>query len=183
MAMATVKKQNLRARATVQKMVANGGKRRSLAQAMREAGYSESYARNPQKIKGTKAWQDYLEEYIPDEEVAVAHKALLGAQRVSRMEFPASLTDDEVAEIIASSGRTVLVLKRGKKSVSVAFAEPDFTTQVRAIDLAYKVKGLYKTSEAGAPCSEYSHLSDDELHALIEQYKGFYKHANPLPSL
>ncbi len=181
--MASAKKDNIRAKSAVQKMVANGGKRRSLAQAMREAGYSESYARNPQKIKGTKAWQEYLEEYIPDEEVAVAHKALLGAQRVNRMEFPASMTDDEIAEIIASSGRTVLVLKRGKTSVSVAFAEPDFTTQVRAIDLAYKVKGLYKTSEADTPQSEYAHLSDDQLHTLIEQYKGFFKHANPLPSL
>jgi hypothetical protein len=181
--MATIKKQNLRAKATVHKMVANGGKRRSLAQAMREAGYSESYARNPQKIKETKTWQEYLDEYIPDEQVAVAHKALLGAQRVSRMEFPASLTDDEVAEIIASSGRSVLVLKRSKKTVSVAFAEPDFTTQVRAIDLAYKVKGLYKSGETEAAQSEYAHLSDEELHALIEQYKGFFKHANPLPSL
>lgn len=183
MEMATEKKQNLRAKATVQKMVANGGKRRSLAQAMREAGYSESYARNPQKIKETKVWQEYLEEYIPDKEVAIAHKALLGAQRVSRMEFPISLTDTEVSEIITSSGRTVLVLKRSKKNVSVAFAEPDFTTQVRAIDLAYKVKGLYKTGETDTPQSEYAHLSDDQLHALIEQYKGFFKHANPLPSL
>jgi len=181
--MARAKAENIRAKATVHKMVANGGKRRSLAQAMRDAGYSESYARNPQKIKQTRAWQEYLDEYIPDEAVAVAHRELLGAQRVSRMEFPAALTDEEVANIIASSGRTVLVLKRGKQGVSVAFAEPDFTARVRAIDLAYKVKGLYADGKAETPQSEYAHLSDDELHALIEQYRGYYTHANPLPSL
>jgi hypothetical protein len=181
--MVKAKAQNIRAKTTVQKMVVNGGKRRSLAQSMREAGYSESYARNPQKIKQTRAWQEYLEEYIPDEAVAVAHKELLGAQRVSRMEFPATLTDKEVTDIITSSGRIVLVLKRGKQSVSVAFSEPDFTARVRALDLAYKVKGLYSDGKAGATESEYAHLSDDELHALIEQYKGFYTHTNPLPSL
>jgi len=181
--MATVKKQNLRAKATVQKMVANGGKRRSLAQSMREAGYSESYARNPQKIKGTRAWQDYLEEFIPDEQIAVAHKTLLEAQRVSRMDFPVSLTDEEVTGIIASSGRTVLAVKRSKKTVSVAYAEPDFTARVRAVDLAYKVKGLYGESKVENPYRQYEHLSTEELEALIEQYKGFYRHANPLPSL
>lgn len=181
--MAGARKENIRAKSTVQRMVANGGKRRSLAQAMREAGYSESYARNPQKIKGTKVWQEYLEEFIPDEQLAVAHRSLLEAQRVSRMEFPALLTDEEIKNIIAASGRTVLVLKRGKGGVNVAFSEPDFTARVRAIDLAYKVKGLYKAGEADTPQSEYTHLSDDELHALIEQYKGFFKHTSPLPSL
>lgn len=183
MGMARAKGENLRAKTTVQKMVANGGKRRSLAQSMREAGYSESYARNPQKIKGTKAWQDYLEEFIPDEQIAVAHKTLLEAQRVSRMDFPVSLTDEEVAGIIVSSGRTVLVVKRGKKTVSVAYAEPDFTARVRAVDLAYKVKGLYGESKVENPYRQYEHLSNEELEALIEQYKGFYRHANPLPSL
>ncbi len=181
--MARTRAENIRAKSAVQKMVANGGKRRSLAQAMREAGYSESYARNPQKIKGTKAWQEYLDKYIPDEKIAVVHKELLGAQRISRMEFPVYLTDEEVADIIVSGGRTVLVLKRSKNSVSVAFSEPDFPARVRAIDLAYKVKGLYMDNKTEAPQSEYAHLSDDELHALIEQYKGFFKHTNPLPSL
>jgi len=150
---------------------------------MRDAGYSESYARNPQKIKQTKVWQEYLEEYIPNEVIAVAHRELLGAQRVSRMEFPAVLTDKEVVEIITSSGRTVLVLKRNKKNVNVAYAEPDFTARVRAIDLAYKVKGLYSDSKTGTSENEYAHLSDDELHALVEKYQGFFKHTNPLPSL
>lgn len=176
------KNENLRAKATVEKMVANGGKRRSLAQSMREAGYSESYARNSHKIKKTKAWQEYLEEFIPDEQIADAHKTLLEAQRVGRMDFPACLTDEEVSKIIVSSGRTVLVLKRDKKTASVAYAEPDFTARTRAVDLAYKVKGLYGENKSENPPNEYAHLSDSELQALIAECKGFFSKTTPLPS-
>ena len=167
----------------MQKRIDNGGKRRSLGQSMREAGYSESYARNPHKIKQTKAWQEYLEDFIPDEQIANAHKTLLEAQRVGRMDFPVSLTNKEVTEVITSSGRIVLAIKRTKQGVGVSFTEPDFTTRARAVDLAYKVKGLYGESKVENPHREYEHLSDEELEALIEQYKGFYKKTSPLPSL
>jgi hypothetical protein len=134
---------NIRAKLTIQKMVGNGCKPRSLAAVMEECGYSKSYAHNPQKIKRTRFWQDYLKEFISDEQIVSAHKNLLEAQRISSMEFPASLADKEIKEILSSSGRKVLTTCRGTKKVTVTFTEPDCSIQATAIDLAYKIKGLY----------------------------------------
>lgn len=163
-------------------MVANGGKTRSLAQSMREAGYSESYARNPQKIKQTRVWQEYLQEFIPDESIANAHKSLIEAKRVNKIDFPASMSDKEVKEIIISSGKEVFAINRNRKVVQVVFSEPDYSARIRGVDLAYKVKGLYGDKNTEAVQNEYSNLSDNELRVLIIQYEGFFAKTHPQPS-
>lgn len=163
-------KQNLRAKTTFEKMVANGGKRRSLAQAMRDAGYSESYARNPQKIKKTEAWKEYLDEFIPDEKIALVHLSLLEAQRICRIAFPVCLTNNDIENIISSSGRKVVTIRRYRNRVSVAFSEPDVLAQIKALDLAYKIKGSYG-KEDDTNLRPYSHLSDKQLATLIKRHK------------
>ncbi|MEK7646498.1 MAG: hypothetical protein AAB381_02285 [Patescibacteria group bacterium] len=125
-------------------MVAKGGKPRSLAEAMREAGYSESYARNPQKIKHTKFWREYLQEFISDEKIVSVHTKLLEAQKLSTMDFPVLLTDEDLQSIFVSGGRQILTVERGENRVKVTFTEPDFSTRATAIDMAYKVRGLYQ---------------------------------------
>lgn len=48
----------------MEKLAVNGG---SMKSAMLEAGYSEEYASNPQKLIKTKTWEELLDEYLPDE--------------------------------------------------------------------------------------------------------------------
>lgn len=62
----------------LQKMSENVGKkgRNSISQAAHEAGYSESYARSG-RLQRTKAWQQLLEQELPDEELMAVHKELL----------------------------------------------------------------------------------------------------------
>lgn len=39
----------------------------SLSKAMKDAGYSDAYAKNPQQLENTKTWDDLLDKYLPDE--------------------------------------------------------------------------------------------------------------------
>lgn len=48
----------------MEKLAVNGG---SMKSAMLEAGYSEEYASNPQKLIKTKTWEELLDEYLPDD--------------------------------------------------------------------------------------------------------------------
>jgi len=49
---------NLKVKKVIKEMVENGG---SLGNAIRKTGYSEAYAKNPQKITKTKIWDDFIE--------------------------------------------------------------------------------------------------------------------------
>jgi hypothetical protein len=55
----------LRQEKVLNKISGNLGK--SLGEAMREAGYSEEYANNPQQLTRTKSWQELAEQLLPDE--------------------------------------------------------------------------------------------------------------------
>lgn len=48
----------------VHKISENLGK--SMGDAMREVGYSEEYANNPQQLTRTKGWKDLSEQLLPD---------------------------------------------------------------------------------------------------------------------
>src|SRR3989344_4754928 len=56
--------------------VGNQGDRSVLPNAMRKAGYSESYIKSGH-IKNTRSWQNLVEDVLPDEMLLMAHKALL----------------------------------------------------------------------------------------------------------
>lgn len=59
-------------------MVENGGKqqKKSVSQAAREAGYSEAYIKSG-KLQKTKAWQQLIDQELPDEELMTINKELL----------------------------------------------------------------------------------------------------------
>lgn len=74
------KKPSIRAKRAAKILVENGGK--SVADAMRDAGYSKATARNPQKLTGQKTWKELMEHYLPEEKVARVHSELLDAKDV-----------------------------------------------------------------------------------------------------
>lgn len=55
---------NTRSRTAI--ISAFNGESKTLAAAMRKAGYSESYCRNPQLLQKTKAWQEHQQQYDLD---------------------------------------------------------------------------------------------------------------------
>lgn len=62
----------------LKKMSENIGKkgRNSISQAARDAGYSESYARSG-RLQKTKAWQQLIDQELPDEELMAVNRELL----------------------------------------------------------------------------------------------------------
>lgn len=83
---------------------------------MREAKFSTSYAESSHITK-TKGWQELMEKYFPDEDLAKVHKEGLKA---TKKQFRNNNETGET-EIIAE--------------------EPDFPTRHKYLETAYKVKG------------------------------------------
>lgn len=86
---------SLKQKIVFKKTLENGG---SVSKAAKGV-YSDSMAKNPQKITCTKGWKELSEQYLPDEKLVKKHVELL---------------EDIKSEI-----------------------------QVKALDMAYKIKGSY----------------------------------------
>lgn len=125
------------------KVIENGG---SVAQAMREEGYSEAYVKNPHKLTRSKTWQELLQEYIPQEALAQKHGELLEA----------------------TTKLHKIVGRDSKGNPEYDFIDvPDNTTQTRALDMGYKLHGSYAPKHLVFE-SKYQGMSDAELQEIIE---------------
>lgn len=150
------------------RIMAETGK--EIGPAMKEAGFSDAYAKNPHKIVATKTWQELMEEYLPDDALAEAHQGLLHATRIDHMVFPlgpdtdegdpsegppagpevpeafkerTKMTDREIEELLASVNCTVRKIVHGETARHVYFWSPDNKARKEGIDLAYKLKARY----------------------------------------
>lgn len=110
----------------------------NIEKAVRESGYSAAYARSG-KITKTKAWQEYVDEFFSDEEILKVHKELIEATK----------------PIINKDGLVVDYID-------------DYSVQIRALDMAYKIKGKYKPTQI-AITNPYENLTDEELTREIER--------------
>jgi hypothetical protein len=124
----------LRAKKAFLIAVENGGR---ISPAMREAGYSPATAENPSKLTKTKAWQDLMEEYLPESLLAKKHKELL-----------------------------TVPIKRTRKINGTAVVEEeslDVQAVSKGLDMAYKLTGKYapEKKEISGTLSLTSILTDD----------------------
>lgn len=88
------------------------------SKAMRDAGYSPMTAKSPSKLTESKGWNELMEQYLPDIKVLEAHNQGLVATKIHTSHTE---PDKEV---------------------------PDTPTRLRAVELAYKVKGRLSDSKA-----------------------------------
>lgn len=93
--------------------IRNGGSK-STGEILKEAGYSESVSKSPQRVTGSKGWQELMEEYFPSEYLLKKHKKLLNKK-----------------EIVSYQGEYT---KTRQPHSDVKYA----------LDMLYKLKGLYK---------------------------------------
>lgn len=112
----------------------------NLSKAMKDAGYSDSYSHN-QDITDTKTWQELIEEVFPDDLLTKTHKEALEAKRQSSM-----------------------------KGLLLPSEFPDFDIRLKALDMAYKLKGTY-APEKYQEVNPYENLSDAEIEELILRKK------------
>ena len=75
----------------------NKGKtgKKSMTQAMIDAGYSKNYA-DSGDIKKTKSWDRLMDEYLPDSLIAETHHGLMVAKKLDYMLFVAEIKDEDI---------------------------------------------------------------------------------------
>jgi hypothetical protein len=129
-------------------MAENGG---VVSAAMREAGFSDEYARQPQKFIATKTFKELSEIMLPDIKVLARHTELLGANKLEHTDFPNSLTDEDISKLLTNVNCILQAVYQTSTAKSVYFWAPDYKARKDAIDLAYKLKGYIKTGGAGGP--------------------------------
>lgn len=88
----------------------------SVSAAMRAAGYSEMTAKNPSKLTESKAYKDLIEEFLPDHMLLERHSEIVNAPRIHRTFIKGQIVEE---------------------------TEETDPSQVRALDMAYKLKGKY----------------------------------------
>jgi hypothetical protein len=103
----------------IPKLVANGG---NLRKAMTEVGYSPNTAHTPSKLTKSKGWLELMEKYLPDKHLSERHREFLDAPRL---------------------------IRSYKKGDLVSETEETDPSAVRALDMAYKLKGRYSAESEG----------------------------------
>lgn len=135
------RKPTLRQKILAKEMLANPG---SLSKAMRKAGYSEGYVRNSHELTATQTWQDLLEKYLPDERLTEKHEELMEASAVDDFFVDPKLEDKEIYAIAKKAHVKVFMIQRGAiGGTKVYVSKADTATQRQALDMAYKLKGVY----------------------------------------
>lgn len=158
------RKPSIRQRLAIAKVVENGG---NVSKAMRDAGYSEATAKNPDKLTESKAFLELTAEYLPDEKILQRHAQQLNAHRLEHMVFPLGpdstpdedveeeedelpmppsgetidLSDEDIIKMLSELNCTVRKIVHGQQARHVYFWSADNKAQGNAIELAYKLKG------------------------------------------
>ncbi len=100
-------------------VVENGG---NVSKAMKAVGYSPATAQNPSKVTRSKGWQELMEKYLPDKHLSARHREFLDAPRQ---------------------------IRTYKKGDLVSETEETDPSAVKALDMAYKLKGRYNSEGEG----------------------------------
>ena len=150
-----------------------------MTKALRECGYSESYA-NTSQVKKTKHFHELMEQYLPEDKVVRTHSDLMGASEIQHYIFPGKgrgrkkklLEDDEIKKIIESvPGCKLIYIKTTDFYEKIGFFQaPDNRSRKAAIDMAYNLRGRY-APQAIEITRPFKDLSDEELAQLIKEEK------------
>lgn len=141
----TKRKPNFRVKKTIENLIENHG---NVSRAMVDAGYSKSYAKNPQDLVATQTFQDLMDELLPDKEIGKRLKEIMNAPR--------------------------LVRKFIKGDLELETTETD-PSQIKAVDIALKVKGRYP-KESEVPSTSLVQLTNEQVQQLAELAADYAKH-------
>ncbi len=169
------------------KIVDNHG---NVSKTMLEVGYSENSAKNPKNLTDSDGWKELMSKHLPDELLAQKHRDLLDSTVVQHMVFPlgpkgeddinlsgakpnalsnteekverTSLTDQEIKDLLAGVNCTVKRIVHGENARHVYFWAQDSQSVVKALDMAYKLKGKNAPERSVNTTVEIS-LTGDQL--------------------
>lgn len=125
-----MKKPTVKQTKAIKNAVENGG---NVSKAMRDAGYSPQTAKNPSKLTESIAWNDLMEQHLPDTELAKVHDELLHSKKITKF--------------------------IGKGDYETETSE-DSPIAVKALDMAYKLKGYYAPEKKDVKISRLEDILD-----------------------
>jgi hypothetical protein len=157
----------LKAKVVAKKMLENAGKK-SAGDTLRELGFKEGSANNPQRVTGTKSFREALEELIPQSEIARHHNLLLNGKRLESVRIDDEDYDEvELKEMLNDAGCTFRSIQIGEKGRWMYYFAPDNQAKKSALDMLYKLKGEYEPEKHEHLFPERN-LSDAELSNEIK---------------
>lgn len=137
-------------KAAFDELVESGGK--SVSKAMRNAklkngknAYSPKTAKNPKKLTESRGWDILMETYLPEEDLAKAHKELLNAGFIERIGFEKDISDEDIMSVFEEAkGCKVLYIRKYENSDKTAYVQMvDNNARKNALEMAYKLKGIF----------------------------------------
>ncbi len=94
----------------------------NVSRAMKDVGYSEASAKNPSNLTQSKGYLELMNKYLPDNHLVKRHREFLDAPRQ---------------------------IRTYKKGDLVSETEETDPSAVKALDMAYKLKGRYNSDSEG----------------------------------
>lgn len=161
--MATIKQ-----KAVAKRITENHG---NISKTMREVGYSKNTAKKPSNLTDSKGWEELMEEYLPDKDLAEKHQELLGATRLEHMVFPKNVKDKIIKELLESVNCNVRKIQHGDQANHVWFWAKDNIALKSGLEMAYKLKGKYapeKIKFIDQNADQDDELLTDEERGLVE---------------
>lgn len=150
----------MRQRKAIKIALENGG---NVSKAMREAGYSKAMAKNPQKIKKSKTWQQLMDKFLPEQTVAEVHAQLLRSTRIEHAVFPVSMKDEEIIDLLATVNCTAKKFMHSEMQTHCWFWAPDNLARKAGVEMAHKLRGNF------APEKHEVDVTGFSLVALFKQ--------------
>ena len=131
------------------KEVVNGSK---LTKAMRVANYAVSTSKRTNKLTRTKGWEELMNKFISDDDLAKRHNEQLNSSKLIKLYFDIDDEDELIADVCKKLGVELLFIKinKDKTGKTVNVKAPDLFFRDLAIDKGYKIKGRYSAdSDSG----------------------------------
>lgn len=165
------------------KTLENVGRGMALSTAMKKAGYSGAYSKNPQALKKTESFQEIFNKTITDELITKATKQLVNYRQPVTYEFPASLTEQEVHDAMRKHGfrknqyfhkliKEVKIIKGSAVEMEhwmVYGSKPSGLVIPKGVDIAMKGKGYYAPDKIAFTDTEGKNLVPTELDKELEE--------------
>ena len=166
------------------KLLENIGKNpSSMAEAMRKAGYSEAYARNPQLVKETEGFSEIFNKYVSDELIAKATREMVNYRQPVMYQFSEDMEEEQLHKVLKKMGfkksqyhcikvKEVKIIKGQPVEIGywgVYGSKPSGLVIPRGVDIAMKGKGYYAPDKIAFTDTEGKNLVPTELDKELEE--------------
>ena len=146
-----------------------------MTQAMKDAGYSDSYARSSTHLTKGKSWNALVKEFFPSSKILAKHEELLNAKKVRAISFPKQTPEKDAIDLCIQCGFEPTSTAQFLGQLWVYCIVPNGDIQDKALDKLYKISGRYKETLTIDDTDKYRLMPDSDLAIHIQKKLNFFK--------